>query len=115
LRHIIRELAKKLPEATRNSAEARELASWGCGTTMHVVRLIAPAIDGEDHTKDIDFTPGGIRARWQAGYADARRMLKRSPWQRPVDPSEGVIIHDAATHFTPKLAQGIDGFAGRTR
>ena len=115
LRHIIRELAKKLPESTRNSAEARELASWGCGSTMHVVRLIAPAIDGEDHTKDIDFTPGGIRARWQAGYADARRMLKRAPWQRPVDPTEGVVIHDAATQFTPRLAQGVDGFAGRTR
>jgi hypothetical protein len=57
----------------------RELASWGCGTTMHVVRLIAPSIDGEDHTKDIDFTPNGIRARWQAGYADAKRMIKRAP------------------------------------
>jgi NTE family protein len=114
LRHIIRELAKKLPEGARNSDEVRELASWGCGTTMHVVRLIAPSIDGEDHTKDIDFTPGGIRARWQAGYADAKRMLKRAPWQKPVDPTEGVVIHDAATQFTPKLAQGVDGFSGRT-
>ncbi|MCC6198372.1 MAG: patatin-like phospholipase family protein [Burkholderiales bacterium] len=115
LRHVIRELAKKLPEDARKSNEVRELTSWGCGTTMHVVRLIAPAVDGEDHTKDIDFTASGIRARWQAGYADARRMLRRAPWQRPVDPSEGVVIHDAAAQLAPRLAQGVDGFAGRTR
>jgi NTE family protein len=115
LRHVIRELTRRLPEATRNTAEARELASWGCGTTMHVVRLVAPGLDGEDHTKDIDFTPAGIHARWQAGLADAKRMLHRAPWEKPVDPTEGVIIHDAAAQFAPKLAQGIDGFAGRTR
>jgi len=115
LRHIIRELAKKLPEGARKSEEVRELASWGCGTTMHVVRLVAPSLDGEDHTKDIDFTPDGIRARWQAGYSDARRILKRAPWERPVDPTEGVIIHEGAAHLAPKLAQGVDGFAGRTR
>jgi len=115
LRHVIRELTKKLPERVRSTAEARELASWGCGTTMHVVRLVAPGVEGEDHTKDIDFTPAGIHARWQAGLADAKRMLRRAPWERPVDPTEGVVIHDGATQLAPKLAQGVDGFAGRTR
>jgi NTE family protein len=28
---------------------------------MHVVRLLAPTIDREDHTKDIDFSLTGIR------------------------------------------------------
>ena len=115
LRHIIRELTKRIPDKVRASDDVRELASWGCGTTMHVVRLIAPGLEGEDHTKDIDFTPGGIHARWQAGYADTRRMIKRAPWQKPVDPTDGVVIHDAAMQFTPRLAQGVDGFAGRTR
>ena len=78
----------------RRTPELAELASWGCGTTMHVARLTAPKLDGEDHTKDIDFTPAGIRARWQAGYAATRRMLARAPWNAPVDPIEGVIIHD---------------------
>ena len=52
------------------SAESRamkELASWGCHTTMHVIPLLASRLDGEDHTKDIDFSPAGVRARWQAG------------------------------------------------
>ncbi|HEV3239186.1 MAG TPA: DUF3734 domain-containing protein [Casimicrobiaceae bacterium] len=94
LRHIIRELCKHIPDGARSSAQVDELAGWGCGTTMHVARLVAPRLDGEDHTKDIDFTAAGIRSRRQAGYADARRMLERAPWTRPVDPMEGVIVHE---------------------
>jgi hypothetical protein len=49
----------------------------------------------EDHTKDIDFTPAGIRARRQAGYADARKMLEAAPWSRITDPLAGVLVCDA--------------------
>ena len=115
LRHIIRELARRVPEAARSSAEVRELASWGCGTQMHVARLVAPRVDGEDHTKDIDFTPSGIRERWRAGYEDTKRMLDAAPWRTPVDPIEGVIIHDDPMRRTHEAARGVDGFAGRTR
>jgi NTE family protein len=94
LRHIIRELAKYAPTKTKDSADIRELASWGCGTTMHIVPLSAPPRDGEDQLKDIDFTPAGIRTRLQAGRAEASRILEIAPWQRPVDPLEGVIVHD---------------------
>ena len=61
---------------------------------MHVARLVAPKLDREDHTKDIDFTPAGIRARWLAGYQDTKRMVARAPWTAPVDPMDGVVIHD---------------------
>jgi len=113
LRHIIRELSKKFPERLRESADVKELASWGCNTTMHVARLVAPKIDGEDHTKDIDFTPGGIRARWQAGYADTKRMLDAAPWRAPADPMDGVIIHDDP-RVKAAIARGTDGFGGKT-
>jgi NTE family protein len=94
LRHVIRELHKQIPVAKRVDPKVRELASWGCGTTMHVVHLVAPRVDGEDHTKDIDFTPTGIRTRRQAGYADTLRMIGRTPWeQAAADPIEGVIEH----------------------
>jgi NTE family protein len=113
LRHIIRELAKHIPDGARTAAEVRELASWGCGTTMHVVRLVAPRIDGEDHTKDIDFTSAGIRARRHAGYAATRRMIQRAPWNASIDPMEGVLIHESPT--VRPVAGGVDGFAGHTR
>ncbi len=94
LRHVIRELAKQVPGTQRGRARLRELASWGCGTTMHVVRLLAPALDGEDSLKDLDFSAGGIRFRCEAGLADAQRMIERAPWELPVDPMEGVIVHE---------------------
>lgn len=94
LRHIIRTLSEHIPEKLRSTAEVAELASWGCGTTMHVVRMMVPRIDGEDHTKDIDFTGRGIRARWQAGYEQTRNAIVAAPWQQPVDCKDGVVIHD---------------------
>ena len=74
LRHVIAELAKALPEERRRSSEIRELASYGCLTRMHVVRLLAPALEGEDHSKDIE----------------------RAPWTHQFDPIEGFILHEAA-------------------
>lgn len=94
LRHIIHELAQRLPAADRKSAAARELAAWGCTTRMHVVRLTAPRLAGEDHTKDIDFTATGISARREAGYADTQRMLAAAPWTRATDALTGVVVHD---------------------
>lgn len=93
LRHVIRELTKQVPAGKRDDAKVKELASWGCGTQMHVAHLLAPRLQSEDHTKDIDFTPGGIRARRDAGHADTMRMIGRAPWREPADPIEGVIEH----------------------
>lgn len=93
LRHIVRELAARLPERLRRTPEVEALAAYGCGTLMHIIELDAPRIDGEDHTRDIDFSPGGIRARWQAGYADTCRVLARRPWESEIDPMVGVAVH----------------------
>src|SRR5213075_2188912 len=44
LRHVINQLAARLPESERSSDAVRELASYGCPTRMHVVRLL-PQLD----------------------------------------------------------------------
>jgi NTE family protein len=93
LRHVIRELSRQIPASKRDTAYCRELAAWGCSTTMHVAHLVAPRLADEDHTKDIDFTPSGLRTRREAGYADTARMIERAPWRCPADPIEGVIEH----------------------
>lgn len=95
LRRVINELAAYLPSEVREAEPVRELVRWGTRSTMHVVRLFAPRLPGEGHTKDIDFTARGIEARWAAGYEDTRGMLARAPWAEPVDPLEGVHIHTA--------------------
>jgi NTE family protein len=94
LRHIINDLSNLLPDDVRTSPRAKEMAAYGCMTHMHVVRLLAPEVNGEDHTKDIDFSGAGIRARWSAGLADTRQVLAERPWERDHDPLEGFILHE---------------------
>ena len=95
LRHVVSELVKRMPEQLRQDPAVQDLAGYGCVTRMHVVRLLAPTLDGEDHTKDIDFSPAGIHARWQAGYADTRSLIAKAPWQGEFDAIEGFILHEA--------------------
>lgn len=104
LRHVIRELEKRLSPEKKGTEECRGLAAWGCHTTMHVVRLLAPALASEDYWKDIDFSAAGIRARWEAGLADARRMIARAPWRDPVDPMQGVVVHELSARTAGAVA-----------
>ena len=94
MRHVIRELAKLLPEEVRRTQQAQALAAFGCHTTMHVVRLLAPQLENENHTKDVDFSPSSIRMRWEAGYTKTMRALEQAPWENEFDPLEGVILHE---------------------
>jgi len=94
LRHVIAELSRKLPDDVRQDPEIDRLAQYGCRTRMHVVRLLAPQLDNEDHTKDIDFSAHGIRSRWEAGYRHMQATLERAPWRESVDPVEGLILHE---------------------
>ena len=93
LRHVIQQLTAELPPALRAASHVHELAAWGCSTTMHVAHLVAPRLQGEDHTKDIDFSAQGLRARREAGFADTRSLIARAPWLEAADPLEGVIEH----------------------
>jgi NTE family protein len=94
LRHVINQLAARLPEADRDSEAVRELTAYGCSTQMHVVRLQAPQLARESHTKDIDFSTVSIRHRWDAGYTHTRAVLDRSPWTGTFDPLASVIVHE---------------------
>ncbi|MGH6717826.1 MAG: patatin-like phospholipase family protein [Alphaproteobacteria bacterium] len=94
LRHVITELRNFIPESERHHPLVRDLAGYGCLTRMHVVRLLAPRLDNENHTKDIDFTADGIRRRWEAGHADTERALRRAAWNDPCDPLDGIVLHE---------------------
>ncbi len=96
LRHVVRELANRLPPEMRADPMVQDMAEYGCGTLMHLVRLLSPRLDGEDHTKDIDFTPSGIEGRWKAGHDHARKVLAERPWEASADLLAGVVIHEAS-------------------
>ena len=90
LRHVISELERRPPAELRRREDFHDLCAYGCRTTMHVIRLLAPRLAHDDHSKDIDFTAEGIAARWQAGLDDTRTALAAAPWEVPVDPLQGV-------------------------
>jgi NTE family protein len=94
LRHVITKLLEYVPEKEKQDPLLKELAAYHCDTRMHVVRLLAPRLDNESHAKDIDFSPAGIRARWEAGYADTNRALTRQAWLGEFGLLEGVILHE---------------------
>jgi NTE family protein len=95
LRHVISQLVQRIPAEQRASPAVRELAGYGCVTQMHLVRLLAPRIGNESHTKDIDFSASCISARREAGYRATLKALELAPWQGEFDPIEGVILHEA--------------------
>ena len=96
LRHIIAELAARLPAAERAKPEVREMTGFGCLTQMHIVRLLAPGLAGETHLKDIDFSPAGIAERWKAGHDHTTEVVAKAPWTENVGALEGLILHEAA-------------------
>ena len=95
LRHVISQLVRQIPSELRDTEVVKDLAGYGCVTQMHVVRLLAPRIGNENHTKDIDFSSAGIGARRAAGYSAAMQALQQAPWEGKFDPIEGIILHEA--------------------
>ncbi|MGB6766975.1 MAG: DUF3734 domain-containing protein, partial [Methyloceanibacter sp.] len=105
LRHVITKLLEYVPDHVRNDPLVQELAAYHCDTRMHVVRLLAPRLDNESHTKDIDFSPAGIRSRWEAGYADTNRVLERQAWLGEFGPLDGVVLHEPTPDADPAADQ----------
>jgi NTE family protein len=96
MRHVISALAARLPPETLKTPDVKFLTAYGCKTRMHVVRLLAPRLKNEDHTKDIDFSATGITTRWRAGLEDMRETLAARPWEAAHDEEEGFVLHDRA-------------------
>jgi len=104
LRRMVRELVRLMPDHVRETPEVQEIAGYGCGTFMHIVRINATPLEHEHYLRDIDFSAEGIQRRWQSGYADTMRTLERRPWEAAVDPMVGVAVHDSdAPEPLPKL------------
>ena len=94
MRHIVRDLGRHMTDKQRAQPEVHALLAYGCSTVMHVVPLFAPRVENEDHTKDIDFSRAGIKARRDAGYVDTRRRIGEAPWRHVADAMDGVIVHE---------------------
>jgi Patatin phospholipase len=78
-------------------AHQHVIDTLGAHLALPTVRSIgmAPRLDNEGPTKDIDFSPSGVRMRWDAGYAHTAPVLESAPWEKEFDPIEGVILHES--------------------
>ena len=94
-RRAFRELVDMLPEEQKNSKRVKELAGWSCTTTMHLVEINAQPIEGENNSRDFDFSRAAVQTRWRAGYVDACRTLERRPWDDPIDPATQVTLYQS--------------------
>lgn len=94
LRHVVTELAALVPDGAASPERLAELRSYGCSTRMDVIRLLAPSLDNEDHSKDIDFSPNGIRLRREAGYRHTLDALEQAPWRQGSGPLDGLVLHE---------------------
>ena len=94
LRHAVRALYAALPAERRDAPALRKFGAVGCGTTMHIVRLIYPGHDWKMASKDVNFSRGSLEWRWQQGLRDAERVLAQAPWLAPVAPDAGVVVHE---------------------
>ena len=99
MRRIVRELVEMLPEEKRDSPRVKELAGWGCTTTMHLVEINAQPLDGDSNARDFDFSRATVQKRWRAGYADASRTISREPWNDATDPATDIMVY--ASDATP--------------
>ena len=93
MRRTLRSIYALLPEDVKDNPEIKEMGEQGCATTMHIVQLMYPQKKWESCFKDADFSKASIEERWRLGYRDACLLLKRAPWQDPVSPNTGVVVH----------------------
>jgi NTE family protein len=94
LRIAIAKLIHQLPEALKQSPEAKLLATVADNQVYNIVHLIYRARNYEGFSKDYEFSRLSMEEHWRAGYHDARRTLRHSDaLERPAD-GEGVSTFD---------------------
>lgn len=98
LQRKLRELYALLPERAKTDAWENELATLGCDSTIHVVRLPYGGRDWHMASKDINFSKGSIEWRWDQGYKDAMRAIDAAGWLKAVPEDVGLVVHELPPH-----------------
>lgn len=101
VRHNINSLYDQLPDALKETPEAKWLYNFGCVTTMDIAQLIYRPHDGQGASKDYEFGRATMEARWKQGLSDTKATLAESPWLAAMPRDAGVrvfdVMHDLLT------------------
>ena len=104
LRRIISELHQRLPPAAQADSHVREMASWGCTTTMSIVHMIYHSVASETHSKDYEFSRASVRDHWAAGLRDARRAFSEQRWLVRAPHDLGVEVEEIVSTPGPHVS-----------
>ncbi|MGN6750118.1 MAG: patatin-like phospholipase family protein [Xanthobacteraceae bacterium] len=94
LRIALANLLKQMPEALRETADAKLLLAEADDKVCNIVHLIYRARPYEGIAKDFEFSRRTMEEHWQAGYNNARRSLDNSEVLSLPDRAEGVRTFD---------------------
>ena len=94
LRSLVRVMYEQIPPELRTPEESQALTKVGADTIMHIVRLVYAGRDWHMASKDINFSRGSIKWRWQQGYQDGLQAVKNAAWLCVVPAETGVVVHE---------------------
>jgi NTE family protein len=86
-------LSEKLPPELQETGEMETLTRLLSGPRLTIIRLKYPGQDWSMPSKDINFSRGSIKWRWEQGYADALRAVEQEGWLS-LPPSTGAVIYE---------------------
>ena len=90
----VRQLAMKRRRTTERPGGARASQRW-LRRDHAPGAAVGAAVRPATITPRTSTPPAPGFARWQAGVAHARRVLAEKPWEREVDPLQGIIIDES--------------------
>ncbi|MBB3214502.1 NTE family protein [Herbaspirillum sp. Sphag1AN] len=96
LRKIARDAYARLPASQLSAADRQQIAELGSDATIHVVRLAYAGRDWNMASKDVNFSQGSIRWRWEQGYQDTLRGIALAHTCQFAASDEGVVVHELA-------------------
>jgi NTE family protein len=94
LRCALANLLKQVPEAFRNSEDAKLLEQEADDKVCNIVHLIYRARSYEGIAKDFEFSRRTMEEHWRSGYDNAVRTLAQPEVMQLPDRSEGVRTFD---------------------
>ncbi len=96
MRCALASLLPKLPNALKNTPEAKLLASVADHSAYNIIHLIYHAQNYEGNSKDYEFSRRSMQEHWCAGYNDAVRTLHHPEVLEKPKGVEGVFTFDLA-------------------
>ena len=98
LRRAAAKLLTEIPDALRQSPEAKMLATEADETVFNIIQLLYRARSYEGISKDYEFSRLTMQEHWASGLSDARRTLRYKKILEKPEGLDGVFTFDLGEH-----------------